>query len=109
MMIKQIPLNLLIHSCVQKTGRTVDSWGNATYATSKTINHVRFEPYQKKEISKDNQEITYNLMMFYDASNSTATTFTINDVITYNNTDYQVKEIKELFTDKLHHLEIGLV
>lgn len=109
MLIKSIPAILLIHSIVLKTGKTVDDWGNDTYTTSTTVNKVRVEPKKRLVTNKDNQQVTTSAVMFVDARLSSYTAFNIDDTVSFNNKDYKIVSIDYLYTDKLHHLEIGLI
>ncbi len=109
MIIQQIPAALLIHSIVLKTGKTVDDWGNESFATSTTVTKVRVEPKRQLVTSKDNQQITTSAMMFVDCKLSSYTAFNIDDTVSFNNKDYKIVSIDYLYTDKLHHLEIGLI
>ena len=109
MIIQQIPAMLLIHSVILKTGKTTDDWGNDTFTTSTTVDRVRVEPKRQLVTSKDNQQVTTSAMMFVDAKLSSHTNFEIDDTITFNSKDYKVISIDYLYTDKLHHLEIGLI
>lgn len=109
MIIQQIPAILLIHSVILKTGKSVDDWGNDTYTTSTTVNKVRVEPKRQLVTNKDNQQITTSAMMFVDARLSSYTAFNIDDTVSFNNKDYKIVSIDYLYTDKLHHLEIGLI
>ena len=109
MIIQQIPAILLIHSVILKTGKTVDDWGNDSYTTSTTVNKVRVEPKKQLVTNKDNQQVTTTAMMFVDARLSSYTAFNIDDTVSFNNKDYKIVSIDYLYTDKLHHLEIGLI
>ena len=109
MTIQQIPATLLIHSVILKTGKTTDDWGNDTFTTSTTVNRVRVEPKRQLVTSKDNQQITTSAMMFVDCKLSSYTTFNIDDTINFNNKDYKIVSIDYPYTNKLHHLEIGLI
>ena len=109
MIIQQIPAILLIHSIVLKTGKTVDDWGNESFATSTTVTKVRVEPKRQLVTNKDNQQITTSAMMFVDCKLSSYTAFNIDDTINFNNKDYKIVSIDYPYTDKLHHLEIGLI
>ena len=109
MIIQQIPTALLIHSIVLKTGKTTDDWGNDTFTTSTTVTKVRVEPKRQLVTNKDNQQITTSAMMFVDAKLSSYTNFEIDDTITFNSKDYKVISIDYAYTDRLHHLEIGLI
>jgi len=48
-------------------------------------------------------------MMFVDCKLSSYTAFNIDDTVSFNNKDYKIVSIDYLYTDKLHHLEIGLI
>lgn len=109
MIIQQIPAMLLIHSVILKTGKTTDDWGNDTFTTSTTVNRVRVEPKRQLVTNKDNQQVTTSAMMYVDCKLSSYTNFEIDDTITFNNKDYKVISIDYLYTDRLHHLEIGLI
>lgn len=109
MIIQQIPAILLIHSIVLKTGKTVDDWGNESFTTSTTVSKVRVEPKRQLITNKDNQQVTTSAMMFVDAKLSSYTAFNLDDTITFNNKDYKIVSIDYAYTDKLHHLEIGLI
>lgn len=109
MIIQQIPATLLIHSIILKTGKTVDDWGNDTFTTSTTVDRVRVEPKRQLVTSKDNQQLTTSAMMFVDCKLSSYTAFNIDDTINFNNKDYKIVSIDYAYTDKLHHLEIGLI
>lgn len=109
MIIQQIPAILLIHSVILKTGKTVDDWGNDSYTTSTTVTKVRVEPKRQLVTNKDNQQVTTTAMMFVDARLSSYTAFNIDDTVSFNNKDYKIVSIDYLHTDKLHHLEIGLI
>ena len=109
MIIHAIPAILLIHSVILKTGKTVDDWGNDTFTTSTTVNSVRVEPKRQLVTNKDNQQVTTSAMMYVDCKLSSYTNFEIDDTITFNNKDYKVISIDYLYTDRLHHLEIGLI
>lgn len=109
MIIQQIPAILLIHSVILKTGKTVDDWGNDSYTTSTTVTKVRVEPKKQLVTNKDNQQVTTTAMMFVDARLSSYTAFNIDDTVSFNNKDYKIVSIDYLYTDKLHHLEIGLI
>ena len=109
MIIQQIPAILLIHSIVLKTGKTTDDWGNESFTTSTTVNRVRVEPKRQLVTSKDNLQVTTSAMMFVDCKLSSYTAFNIDDTINFNNKDYKIVSIDYPYTDKLHHLEIGLI
>jgi hypothetical protein len=109
LIIQQIPAILLIHSIVLKTGKTVDDWGNESFTTSTTVNRVRVEPKKQLVTNKDNQQVTTTAMMFVDVRLSSYTAFNIDDTVSFNNKDYKIVSIDYLYTDKLHHLEIGLI
>ena len=109
MIIQQIPAILLIHSVVLKTGKTTDDWGNDSFTTSTTVTKVRVEPQKKLVINKDNQQVTTSAMMFVDCKLSSYTAFNIDDTINFNNKDYKIVSIDYSYTDRLHHLEIGLI
>jgi len=109
LIIQQIPAILLIHSIVLKTGKTVDDWGNESFTTSTTVTKVRVEPKRQLVTNKDNQQITTSAMMFVDCKLSSYTAFNIDDTVTFNNKDYKIVSIDYPYTDKLHHLEIGLI
>lgn len=109
MIIQQIPTALLIHSITLKTGKTTDDWGNDTFTTSTTVTKVRVEPKKQLVTNKDNQQVTTTAMMFVDARLSSYTAFNIDDTVSFNNKDYKIVSIDYLYTDKLHHLEIGLI
>jgi len=104
-----IPAILLIHSVILKTGKTTDDWGNDTFTTSTTVDRVRVEPKRQLVTSKDNQQVTTSAMMFVDAKLSSYTAFNIDDTINFNNKDYKIVSIDYAYTDRLHHLEIGLI
>ena len=109
MIIQQIPAILLIHSIVLKTGKTTDDWGNESFTTSTTVNRVRVEPKRQLVTSKDNLQVTTSAMMFVDCKLSSYTAFNIDDTINFNSKDYKIVSIDYPYTDKLHHLEIGLI
>ena len=109
MIIQQIPTALLIHSIILKTGKTVDDWGNDTYTASTTVNKVRVEPKKQLVTNKDNQQVATTAMMFVDSKLSSYTAFNIDDTVSFNNKDYKIVSIDYMYTDKLHHLEIGLI
>lgn len=109
MIIQQIPAILLIHSIVLKTGKTVDDWGNESFTTSTTVNRVRVEPKRQLVTNKDNQQLTTSAIMFVDCKLSSYTAFNIDDTVTFNSKDYKIVSIDYAYTDKLHHLEIGLI
>lgn len=109
MIIQQIPAILLIHSVILKTGKTVDDWGNESFTTSTTVDKVRVEPKRQLVTNKDNQQITTSAMMFVDCKLSSYTAFNVDDTVTFNNKDYKIVSIDYPYTDKLHHLEIGLI
>ena len=109
MIIHAIPAILLIHSVILKTGKTTDDWGNDTFTTSTTVDRVRVEPKRQLVTSKDNQQVTTSAMMFVDAKLSSYTAFNIDDTINFNNKDYKIVSIDYAYTDRLHHLEIGLI
>ncbi len=109
MIIQQIPAILLIHSITLKTGKTTDDCGNDTFTTSTTVNRVRVEPKRQLVTNKDNQQITTSAMMFVDCKLSSYTAFNLDDTVTFNNKDYKIVSIDYPYTDKLHHLEIGLI
>lgn len=109
MIIQQIPAALLIHNVILKTGKTTDDWGNDTFTTSTTVNRVRVEPKRQLVTNKDNQQITTSAMMYVDCKLSSYTTFNLDDTINFNNKDYKIVSIDYPCTDKLHHLEIGLI
>ena len=109
MIIQQIPAALLIHNIVLKTGKTTDDWGNDSFTTSTTVTKVRVEPQKKLVTNKDNQQVTTSAMMFVDCKLSSYTVFNIDDTITFNSKDYKIVSIDYPYTDKLHHLEIGLI
>ena len=100
---------LLIHSIILKTGKITDDWGNDSFATSTTVTRVRVEPQKKLVTNKDNQQVTTSAMMFVDCKLSSYTVFNIDDTITFNSKDYKIVSIDYPYTDKLHHLEIGLI
>jgi len=109
LIIQQIPAILLIHSVILKTGKTTDDWGNDSFTTSTTVTKVRVEPKRQLVTNKDNQQITTSAMMFVDCKLSSYTAFNIDDTVTFNNKDYKIASIDSAYTDKLHHLEIGLI
>ena len=109
MIIHAIPAILLIHSVILKTGKTTDDWGNDAFTTSTTVDRVRVEPKRQLVTSKDNQQVTTSAMMFVDAKLSSYTAFNIDDTINFNNKDYKIVSIDYAYTDRLHHLEIGLI
>lgn len=109
MIIQQIPAILLIHSIILKTGKTTDDWGNDSFATLTTVTKVRVEPKRQLVTNKDNQQITTSAMMFVDCKLSSYTAFNIDDTVTFNSKDYKIVSIDYPYTDKLHHLEIGLI
>ena len=109
MIIQQIPAILLIHSIILKTGKTTDDWGNDTFTTSTTVTKVRVEPKRQLVTNKDNLQVTTSAMMFVDCKLSSYTAFNIDDTINFNNKDYKIISIDYPYTDKLHHLEIGLI
>jgi len=109
LIIHAIPAILLIHSVILKTGKTTDDWGNDTFTTSTTVDRVRVEPKRQLVTSKDNQQVTTSAMMFVDAKLSSYTAFNIDDTINFNNKDYKIVSIDYAYTDRLHHLEIGLI
>lgn len=109
LIIQQIPAILLIHSVILKTGKTTDDWGNDSFTTSTTVNRVRVEPKRQLVTNKDNQQLTTSAMMFVDCKLSSYTAFNIDDTINFNSKDYKIVSIDYAYTDKLHHLEIGLI
>ena len=109
MIIQQIPAILLIHSIILKTGKTTDDWGNDTFTTSTTVNRVRVEPKRQLVTNKDNQQLATSAMMFVDCKLSSYTAFNVDDTINFNNKDYKIVSIDYPYTDRLHHLEIGLI
>lgn len=109
MIIHAIPAILLIHSVILKTGKTTDDWGNDSYTTSTTVTKVRVEPKRQLVTNKDNQQVTTSAIMFVDCKLSSYTTFNIDDTINFNNKDYKIVSIDYAYTDRLHHLEIGLI
>jgi hypothetical protein len=109
LIIHAIPAILLIHSVILKTGKTTDDWGNDSYTTSTTVTKVRVEPKRQLVTNKDNQQVTTSAIMFVDCKLSSYTTFNIDDTINFNNKDYKIVSIDYAYTDRLHHLEIGLI
>ena len=110
-MARAIPRRLLIHSAVLKSGKTVDVWGNDTWASETSLGHVRFEPTTKMKLSKDNKEIQCSLLMFFDVRNSTpkGTVFALGQTIHWNGVDHDIASIDYLSDTRLHHVELGLV
>lgn len=106
---KPIPKKLLIHEVTLKRYKK-DTWGEDTLELEKTLKFVRIEPSKSRVLSVDNTEIQLNSLLFYDCVNSTprGVIFELEDIITFEGTNYTVKTIDPLYGAKLHHYEIGL-
>ena len=108
-MFKQIPKKLLIHSvlCVKKSNK--DKFGKCDILSKIKINNVRIEFVNKQVLSKTNTQTTLSALLFYDVKNSHPPhNFVVGDEIVFNNQNYIIETVEEIYTNKLHHLEIGL-
>ncbi len=108
-MYKPIPKKLLIHNIEIRKKPIPDKWGNSNEPRPTKINNVRIEPINKQVLSNTNTQVTLSALLFYDIKNSSPHyNFTVGDEVTFNNQKYTVETIEPIYTNKLHHLEIGL-
>jgi hypothetical protein len=109
---KPIPRKLLIHSAVIKSVTSADRWGKETTSPDVTLKYIRIEPSSKLVKDKQNNDLQLSALMFFDVKNSlpAGTAFAQDQIIVFNNREYRVQLIDELYdADKLHHYELGLV
>lgn len=112
MLIQPIPKKLLPHSVVHHYNNIPDTWQNPVYGDSEPITSVRVDPETSLILSKDNKEIQFKALMFWDVVNSSelAAEFVKGDKIVFNSISYYVETIEYLYDDdNLHHIELGLI
>lgn len=105
---------LLIHSATQRYGtKTQNDEGQWSFASSRSLTHVRFEPSNKLVKTNDNNEAQLSAIMFYDCVNSepSGATFTLGDTIEWGDTAYEVVGgTKPIYAGtNAHHFELELV
>ncbi len=111
MRVKQIPPNLLPHTC-EYYPVTLDDWDAEAKGNMITLTSVRFEPSSKRVLAKDGKEKQLTGLLFYDVKNSKPSgyTFKRGDIIRFAGEDYHIETIKPVTAfSGLHHHEIGLI
>ena len=107
-MARPIPRRLLIHTVTLSSVTGVDMYGTETVTTT-TINRVRLEPVDRTALSSYGEVKDDKYLMFWDATHSTAATFSQLDKVMYNGVVLTVREVFRASDEKgLHHLEIYL-
>lgn len=110
---RAIPKLFLIHSAVHRSGKTLDDWGNETWATETDLSRVRFEPSSKLVKTTDNTEVQLSAIMFFDCRNSkpNGEVFGLGDEIEFNDTKYTVVGGTEPLYEatRAHHYEVELI
>ena len=110
---KPIPKSLLIHTIIlHKKTSSGGFYEEPSLSNGTDISCVRMEPLSKIVRDKNNAEIQLSAILFYDCKNSCprGTTFSVDDVISFNGQKYRVKVVEPLYDrKKLHHYEIGLI
>ena len=108
-MFKQIPKSVLIHNVEYIKKSNKDKFGVSIILSKTKINNVRIEFINKQILSKTNTQITLSALLFYDVRNSHPPhNFVVGDEIIFNNQKYIIETVEQIYTNKLHHLEIGL-
>ncbi len=108
-----MPKGFLIHDATHRYGtKTQNDAGQWSYASSRSLTNVRFEPSTKLVKTKDNNEKQLSAIMFFDCRNSApvGATFTLGDRIETGSTAYEVVGGTEPICDgtRVHHWEVEL-
>ena len=98
-----IDKNLLIHS-IKVVSNNDD--GDGANTVDVLIENVRFEKGTKLISDAKGDQITSSGMFFYDIKYSTPYNFKLNDIIKFNNIEYVIAIIEDLYTFDLNHKEI---
>jgi len=111
-MAQAIPYQLLIHSATHNYTPSHGNWGAETFAGTRALTYVRFEPSSKLITTKDNRQVQLAATMFYDCKNSapSGVTFTEGDqIIQTGGRVYKVETVDNCNDEiGLHHYELGL-
>ena len=106
-----IPKKLLIHTAAAIEKGEPDMWGKCEDVNRTELTFVRVEPSSSLRISKDNNQVQFAAVLFYDCRNSCPAGYDFShaDKIEYNGQQYNILGVKELYDEKkLHHLEVEL-
>ncbi len=109
---RPIPKNLLIHSVTLSKTAEEDRWGNRMEQMETILTHVRMEPSKKMVRDKNNAELQFAAVLFYDCTNSRpkGVNFSVDDGIIFNGQRHKIQDVEPLYDrKKLHHYEIGVV
>lgn len=105
-----IPRALLPHKA-QLLTETIDAWQNATVTDSKNLKYIRIDADLTRRADEKDTVHAARWLLFYDCRNSLPrdVTFSLGQVIVWNDLRLTVKEVTPVWEDKaLHHYEIGL-
>lgn len=105
-----IPRFLLIHTVTYERHNADDSFSNA-YFPPVTLQNVRIDPTTRLVRNSNGDSINAKATLFYDCSNSTPLNQVFEEKarVTWNGQQYYVLEVSQLFTDRLHHIEVTLI
>lgn len=108
-----IPKSLLIHKATLQKSNDNSAWGTTTEDNPLTLlSCIRIDPSSSIVTTKTNKQLQLTAMLFYDCKNSLpkGQIFCEEDKITFNNKEYTIQSVAELYDEKkLHHYEIGLI
>ena len=110
--IRPISRRLLPHTIQYEKYIGDDGWGSGGYEEAIEINRVRVEPKSSIRRNNTNEQVEGDYILVIDALNSNPYVEPKEkDKITFNGKKLEVKESKVFyaFSDKPHHLEVGLI
>ena len=90
----------------------MDARGKKTFETAQTLVYIRCEVAKQNAFTALGDYRNDKLVLFYDCNNSLPAdiVFTAEDVVTFNNVDYTVRDVTHEYDDvELHHYEVYLV
>ena len=112
MRLQPIPRFLLKHSATHNYGaKTQNDAGQNSYASSRALSRVLFQPSSKLVKTKDNNEKQLTAIMFFDCRNSqpVGATFTLGDqIIKTGGATYEIVGGTERVRDGAHY-EVELI
>ena len=110
---KEIPVYLLIHSCVLRKYRTDRSLFSRVLVSQTKLDKVRIVPSGRHRCGIRQSRMRYGGKLYYDVKNSLPEEAVfieegLESVILFNGHEYPVTGAEYIYADELHHIELML-